>query len=136
MSYRFLCLRIRPRREKGERHRTRKLAQELGRLLAVKTREMLKLSSNVSKRRMLAEGYTVPQFEDQYRRALQAIVPGDAKRILLVDDVMTRGSTVAQALDAIREQRPDLAVVVATVGQMIVKEAVVDDQGFKARLRS
>ena len=104
--------------------------------MAVKTREMLKLSSNVSKRRMLAEGYTVPQFEDQYRRALQAIVPGDAKRILLVDDVMTRGSTVAQALDAIREQRPDLAVVVATVGQMIVKEAVVDDQGFKARLRS
>lgn len=119
--------------EKGEKHRTRTLARELSRLLAVRTQEMLELSSSVSKRRMQAEGYTVSQFENRYRRALQAIVPRDAERILLVDDVMTRGSTIAQALNAIREQRPDVAVVVATAGQMIVKEAVVDDQGFKAR---
>ena len=37
---------------------------------------------------------------------------------------------VAQALRAIREQQPEAVVVVATAGQMIVKEAVVDDAGF------
>ena len=119
--------------EKGEKHRTRELARELGRLLAVRIREMLMLTSSVSKRRMLAEGYTVAQFEKRYRGALQASVPADANRILLVDDVMTRGSTAAQAMAVIREQRPESMVVVATAGQMIVKEAVVDDRGFKAR---
>ena len=118
--------------EKREKHRTRELARELGRLLAVEVREMLSLSSSISKRRMQAEGYTPVQFESRYRQALQAEVPADAVRILLVDDVMTRGSTAAQALRAIREQRPEAAVVVATAGQMIVKEAVINDRGFKA----
>ena len=117
---------------KREKHRTRVLARELGRLLAVRVREMLKLSSSISKRRMQAEGYTPAQFETRYREALQAKVPADAERILLVDDVMTKGSTAAQALHVIREQRPEAAVVVATAGQMIVKEAVVDDGGFRA----
>ena len=115
---------------KREKHRTRELAKELGRLLAVRMREMLTLSSSVSKRRMQADGYTVSQFEERYRKALQANVPNDARRILLVDDVMTRGSTVAQAIRAIRERRPEATVAVATAGQMIVKETVVDDQGF------
>ena len=114
-----------------EKHRTRELARELGLLLAVDVREMLSLSSNVSKRRMLSQGCSPAQFERRYRGALQATVPADANRILLVDDVMTRGSTAAQALRAIRGQRPEAAVVVATAGQMIVKEAVVDDSGFK-----
>ncbi|MCY3791461.1 MAG: hypothetical protein OXH63_22025 [Gemmatimonadetes bacterium] len=117
--------------EKREKHRTRVLARELGRLLAVDVREMLSLSSSISKRRMQAEGYSPAQFERQYCQALQAEIPADAVRILLVDDVMTRGSTAAQALCAIREQRPETAVVVATAGQMIVKEAVVNDRGFK-----
>ena len=98
---------------------------------AVRVREMLSLSSGISKRRMQAAGYTAAQFESRYRATLQATVPGDAERILLIDDVMTKGSTAAQALHAISCQRPDAAVVVATAGQMIVKEAVVDDRGFK-----
>ena len=118
--------------KKGEKHRTRALAKELGRLLAVDVREMLSLSSSVSKRRMQTQGYGAAEFERWYRGALQAKVPADAQRILLVDDVMTKGSTAAQALRAIRKQRPEAAVVVATAGQMIVKEAVVDDRGFKA----
>lgn len=118
--------------EKGEKHRTRELAKELSRLLGVRLREMLKLSSNVSKRRMQKEGCTIPQFERKYRSSLQASVPNNASCILLVDDVMTRGSTIAQALDAIGEQKPLAEVVVVTAGQMIVKEVVVDDQGFKA----
>ena len=118
--------------ENGEKHRTRELGRELGRLLAVRMREMLSLSSSVSKRRMQAEGYTVSQFEGRYREALQAKVPSSAGRILLVDDVMTRGSTAAQAIHTIREQRRKAVVVVATAGQMIVKEAVLDDGGFTA----
>ena len=115
----------------GEEHRTRQLANELGRLLAVEVREMLRLTASVSKRRLLARGCTVSEFERRYRAALLSDIPTNGLRILLVDDVMTRGSTAAQALDAIREQQPETVVVVATAGQMIVKEAVVDGIGFK-----
>lgn len=115
----------------GEQHRTRALAKELGRLLAVPVREMLTLTMSVSKRRMLSQGYSIADFEQKYSVALRARVPSDAERILLVDDVMTGGSTAAQILAAIREQHPGAAVVVATAGQMIVKEAVVKHTGFR-----
>ena len=115
-----------------EKHRTRELGRELARLLAVRMREMLGLSASVSKRRMQADGYTVVQFEGRYRGALQANVPADAGRILLVDDVMTRGSTVAQALRAIGEKQPGTAVVVATAGQMIVEGGGGQRQGLHA----
>lgn len=118
---------------KGEKHRTRELAKELGRLLAVDVFEMLSLSTSVSKRRMQTEGFTVAQFETRYREALQVRIPDNADRILLIDDVMTKGSTTAQALDALQEQQPRISIVVATVGQMIVKEAVKDSSGFKVQ---
>ena len=117
----------------GEVHRTRKLAAELGRLLAVPVREMLRLTEPVAKRRMQQlPGYTPYRFERKYREALRATVPDNARSVLLVDDVITRGSTVSQAIAAIREQRPDTEVAVATAGQMILKESVVDDSAFKA----
>ena len=119
--------------ERGEEHRTRVLAVELGRLLGVPMREMLRLTRPVSKGRMISVGfYTAPRFEARYSEALEAEVPAGARRILLVDDVMTKGSTVAEALKAIRRQRPELTTVAATAGQMIVKEAVEDDHGFRA----
>ena len=117
--------------EKREKHRTRVLAKELGRLLVVPVREMLTLTRNVSKRRMQSVGFSSATFERRYLETLRADIPQDAERLLLVDDVMTRGSTVAQALDGIRGQRPNTAVVVTTGGQMIVKDAVVDDRGFR-----
>ena len=117
--------------EAGEKHRTRELAMELGHLLAVTVLEMLSLSTSISKRRMLNHGFTVAQFEKRYREALQANIPDDAKRILLVDDVITKGSTIAQALETIQTVRPCIAIVVATAGQMIVKEAVVHSEGFR-----
>ncbi len=118
--------------EQGETHRVLELAMELGRLLAVRTQEMLKLTRSVSKGQMVSRGtYTPARFESKYRRALEVKVPEDANRILLVDDVMTRGSTAAQAVDLIRDTRPNTHVAIATAGQMIVKEAVVDDGGFK-----
>ena len=118
--------------EKGEKHRTLMLSKELGRLLAVRTREMLQLTESISKRRMKSHGYTTAQFERKYLSTLTASVPRSAARILLVDDVLTRGSTVSQALRAIRRERPETRIVVATAGQMIVKDTVIDDRGFKA----
>ena len=117
--------------KKGEKHRTLILSKELGKLLAVPTREMLKLTKSISKRRMQSLGYTPAQFEGRYLNALTARVPRSATRILLVDDVLTRGSTVSQALRAIRRKRPETQVVVATAGQMIVKDSVIEDSGFK-----
>ena len=119
--------------ERGEVHRTRRLAAELGNLLAVPVREMLRLAEPVAKRRMQQSGeYTPFRFERRYREALRANVPANAQSILLVDDVITRGSTVAQAIAAIQENRPDTTVVIATAGQMILKEAVADGSQFKA----
>ena len=65
----------------GEKHRTRALAKELGHLLAVPVREMLQLTANISKRRMLSIGHTVAEFERAYNRSLRARVPADARRI-------------------------------------------------------
>ena len=117
---------------RGEKHRTRVLARELGKLLGVPVREMLRLTRGVSKGKMMSLGYTPARFENIYFSALEARVPAGAHRILLVDDVMTRGSTVAQALRAIAIRRPGSRVVVATAGQMIVMEAIEEDRGFKA----
>lgn len=114
----------------GEQHRTLALATEIGKLLVVPVCQMLKLTHPISKRQKLAARYTTRQFEREYADALEACVPADARSILLVDDVLTRGSTAAMAVDKIHEQRPNLSLVVATAGQMIVKSAVSQSSGF------
>lgn len=114
----------------GEQNRTLVLAKEVGKLLAVPVCEMLELTRGISKRRMLAAGRTTSQFEAAYAGALQAHVPSDAERILLVDDVLTRGSTAAMAVKAIQTQRSNLSLAVTTVGQMIVKQVVAQSSGF------
>ena len=115
----------------GEKHRTLILAKELSRLLSVPVREMLTLSTGISKRRLLAAGYTASQFENLYCEALHAKVPISAERILLVDDVMTKGSTISQALLMLQEKSRNIKITVAIIGQMIVKEVVKDSRGFK-----
>lgn len=114
-----------------EIHRTKLLATELGKLLGVRVRETLSLSEPISKRRLQAIGYTPSQFERKYRQVLQ--VDDSAKsleRILLVDDVVTRGSTLSCAIWRLREVNKNLDIVAASAGQMIVKPAVANEKGF------
>jgi len=120
--------------KRGEKHRTRALAKELAKLLAVPVREILRLAESVSKRSLLSVGFPITEFEHRYYSALRADVSPESERILLVDDVSTRGSTVAQAIKVLREQQPNVAIVVVTAGQMIVKEVVVNDSGFKTHV--
>lgn len=78
--------------EAGEEHRTRNLARELSRLLGAPVREVLILTSPISKRAMQSQGYTVSAFERAYFDALgtKGNLYG-ATSVLLVDDVATRG---------------------------------------------
>lgn len=114
----------------GELDRTAALGTELSRLTGVRVRPYLSLAGPISKRRMLAQGYTLTQFKARYRQLLQ-IDPavGALHRILLLDDVITRGSTLAVAIAAIRAVNPAIDIVVAAAGQMIVMAAVADQNG-------
>jgi predicted amidophosphoribosyltransferase len=120
--------------EAGELHRTKLLAQELSGLLGgIPVREYLSLSQPISKRRMLADGRSVHEFRFRYLAALR--VHKDitrVRRVLLIDDVITRGTTITCAIHRLSEAHPAVEVVVASAGQMIVKDAVLNEDGFTA----
>jgi hypothetical protein len=106
----------------NEIHRTRLLARELARLLGLPVSELLALGEPISKR---ALGLAAGQFESRYSRAL-LVSPAAARyeRILLVDDVVTWGSTLGVAAERLREFSPDMEIVAATAGRMILKDSV------------
>jgi predicted phosphoribosyltransferase len=54
-------------------------------------------------------------------------------RVILIDDVCTRGSTLAVATAAIRGRYPGCDVVAATAAQMTVIEAIRDTDKLLAR---
>lgn len=114
----------------GELDRTDALATELARLIGAPKRSYLSLSGPISKRRMIAQGYTASQFKQRYQELLQ-VDPGfkQLQRIILVDDVITRGSTLSVAVAKIKTLHPDIDIVVAAAGQMVVKDAVADMNG-------
>jgi predicted amidophosphoribosyltransferase len=114
--------------KRGEVHRTLLLARALHYLLGADVTELLKLTADVSKRRLLSLGGTQVQFEVSYLRALR-VVEGisSLNRILLVDDVCTRGSTLTCALNRILAAYPACKVVAATAAQMIIKWAIKDE---------
>jgi len=116
-----------------ELHRTRILAQELGELMGVPVRECLELEKPISKRRLLSYGYTIAQFEQEYYSTLK--ISGrltDLSSVLLVDDVITKGSTASKVISRLLEEKPDMQITVAAAGQMIVVSAVKDESGFLA----
>jgi predicted amidophosphoribosyltransferase len=117
--------------EAAELNRTLALARELERLCGAPVREFLKLAAPISKRRMLAAGYTLSDFERKYQQLLR--VNEDVcglQRVLLVDDTVTRGSTIRCALAGLQRVEPRMAVVVASAGRMIIKAAVANEVGF------
>ena len=112
----------------GEMHRTRLLAAELGRLLDARVAEYLSLSGPISKRRLIASGFRVQDFEQEYGDLLEVdpAIRG-TKRILLVDDVCTNGSTLRVAARTIFGANADCDIVAATAGQMIMKAVVANE---------
>lgn len=115
----------------GELDRTAALAGELARLMpGARSRQLLSLSAPISKRRMQAQGYTATEFKQRYRQYLQ-LDPAIAglRRIILLDDAITKGSTLSVAIAAIRAANPGIEIVAAAAGQMIVMDAVADQNG-------
>ncbi len=112
----------------GELHRTLGLAKELGRLLHTPVRDWLRLSGAISKRKLrTGHGYTAAQFEAAYSQKLQVEHQvATARRILLVDDVCTEGSTLKMCAQAIAAANSQAEVVAATAGQMSILSAVSD----------
>jgi predicted amidophosphoribosyltransferase len=110
---------------RGEIHRTRLLARELGRLLGVRTVELLQLNRPLSKRTL---GLGQLAFERRYHNALdvsQAV--HRYQRLMLVDDVVTHGSTLLAAASRLRKVNPTLELAAVTAGQMILKASVINE---------
>lgn len=118
------------KKERGELHRTLALAREMSRLLESPVRQALTLNTPISKRNFLNSGGTTYQFELKYAEAMEAkSVPRG--RVLLVDDVGTRGSTLdtcARAIRAIRESE----VIALTAGLMTLKRTVSEQDEILA----
>jgi predicted amidophosphoribosyltransferase len=113
-----------------EIHRTRLLARELARLLGLRVVEPLSLNQPISKR---ALGLSPGQFEIRYSQAL--VVSPDVSRygrILLVDDVATRGSTLGVAAESLHGVNPTMEIVAVTAGQMILKDSVAIEERIVA----
>jgi len=114
----------------GEVHRTRLLAGELARLLATRVADVLTLKEPISKRRALLAGGTSTEFDHLYFDALS--VRAEVKtlqRILLVDDVCTKGSTLRNALYRIRmAHRGECEFFATTAGQMVLRAVVRNEE--------
>ena len=113
-----------------ELNRTATLSNILGRLMRIRERNYLNLESPISKRRMLAQGHTVAAFRRSYADKL-LVDPRitSLRRVLLLDDVITKGSTLSVAAASIRTANPTIEITVAAAGQMVLKEVVADENG-------
>jgi hypothetical protein len=110
---------------RGEIHRTRLLANELAQLLDIEAAESLRLNQPISKR---ALRLAPPYFEARYAKALESSeTAAQYKRIMLLDDVITRGSTIAVAASRMAKLNPALEILAVTAGCMILKSSVRDE---------
>jgi hypothetical protein len=117
----------------GELNRALVLANELSLLLGVPVLRALTLAAPISKRAMRAAGASVREFERAYfDRLVVASGVLAARRVLLVDDVCTHGSTLDMATRALLDANSSLTVSASTAAQMIVTSAVVDDAPLRA----
>src|SRR5439155_26212947 len=95
----------------GELDRVTALARVLGELLDIRVSRALSLREPVSKRQVEAKWGRFG-FQAAYRRALEVddVLKKD-RRILLVDDTCTRGSTLTVAFQEVRKVNPECEVV-------------------------
>lgn len=116
-----------------ELHRTRKLAEELGRLLGIDVVESLSLREAVSKRRLRNQGWSASRFERHYTSLLQ-VAPdvGRHTRVLLIDDVCDHGSTLRCGSQRLRQADSAIQVTAVAAGQMVIREAVSDETALVA----
>jgi predicted amidophosphoribosyltransferase len=109
--------------KRGEFHRTLALARQIGALLDLPVRDVLSLDRPISKRTLSA---SAAQFETAYGGvlAVKARLARSHDRILLVDDVATRGSTLTCAARAISHVHPEARIGAATAGLMTLVSTV------------
>ncbi|MGY1728359.1 ComF family protein [Geodermatophilus sp. SYSU D01062] len=114
-----------------EIHRTLLLSESLSRLIQVPVIDGLALMAPKGKRASQNAGESPAQFREDYS-ALLAVSPDLAslERIIIVDDVCTRGNTLAAVGTALRSAGVDAELVAATAGQMTVQRAVADDRAL------
>lgn len=116
---------------KGEPHRTKKLAEELGNLLSVPVKELLSLKKPISKRCMKKDDPTLRKFREKFEELLSVEDLELGKwKVLLVDDILTTGSTVSVAIKKLKNSVPGIEIKVATIGLFIVKDLVQDCSSF------
>ena len=112
----------------GQINRTGILAQQLASLLGVPIADVLSLRDAISKRQFLSAGLSRSQFEYRYHQLLHVDTAiTQHRRILLLDDVCTHGSTLNCALRRIREVHPASELTATTAGQMILRSVVADE---------
>jgi predicted amidophosphoribosyltransferase len=112
--------------ERGELHRTLVLSKELGRLSRVQVSECLALTMPIGKRRLGAPDPAY--FEAQYLKCLELVAPlPDRGRVLIVDDVCTKGSTLRTCATFLRRHYPSLSISVAAAGLMVRRPVVIHD---------
>ncbi len=99
----------------GEVDRVRAIAVELGRLVRAPVRDVLSLTAPAGKRATVRSGGSPARFQELYTQHLvvNSPLPPSVRRVLLVDDVCTTGTTLtvaARALTAAHHVEVDAAV--------------------------
>lgn len=116
----------------GEIDRAALLARSVAELIGARYLHALELTKPLSKRRFLLDGGDRHGFESAYYEALDiSHAVNWASRILLIDDVCTRGSTLTVAYRRLRSAC-SATIFAATAGQMILKPVVADPKTLLA----
>jgi predicted amidophosphoribosyltransferase len=112
--------------KRGEFNRTLGLAKQLALMLNVRVSDCLSLKHPISKHHLKVElGYTPAQFETAYAAELLVTNAPVGRRVLLLDDACTEGSTLRVSGTELKAAGVT-RVVAATACQMAVRATVSD----------
>lgn len=116
--------------ERSEFNRTKALGGELARLFGTRPEALLRLTGSISKRALRTQGrYSAVEFEQSLMPLLRGSRKArDRRRILLVDDVCTDGSTLRCATARLWDTNPDLEIVASTAALMVKAPVVASSR--------